>query len=169
MRQKDVPIFNNTYMMTGSYKRYDGFPTKHEKWLTILKREIVDGGVLGRILKADTMEDVYKMLKSCSFIGEFLAYQYTIDLNYCYEEAIHYVQDNFQDLQHRYGYSHFRLLPGHEPTLIDLQNSFCETDKYLRAKMPELRIGNVRIKQKYRPTDIPMQYGFPPKWGILNR
>lgn len=197
MRQKDVPIFSNAYMMTGSHKRYDGFPTKHEKWLTMLKREIVDGGVLGRILKADKMEDVYNMLKSCSFIGEFLAYQYTIDLNYspflnfsenefvkagigavrgikkcfysygsCYEDAIHFVQDNFHELQHRYGYCHFKLLPGHEPTLIDLQNCFCETDKYLRAKMPELRIGNVRIKQKYRPTDIPMWYGFPPKWGI---
>lgn len=196
-RQKDVPIFNNAYMMTGSHNRYDEFHTKHEKWLTMLKREIANGGVLGKILKADKMETVYETLKSCSLIGEFLAYQYTIDLNYspflnfsenefvkagigavrgikkcfysygsCYEDAIHFVQDNFQELQHRYGYCHFKSLPGREPTLIDLQNCFCETDKYLRAKMPELRIGNVRIKQKYRPTDIPMRYGFPPKWGI---
>lgn len=197
VRQKDVPIFNNAYMMTGSHKRYDEFPTKHEKWLTMLKREIVNGGLLGKILKSDKMEDVYLALKSCSFIGEFLAYQYTIDMNYspflnfsenefvkagigavrgikkcfcsygsCYEDAIHFVQDNFHELQQRYGFCHFKPLPGHEPTLIDLQNCFCETDKYLRAKMPELKIGNVRIKQKYRPTDIPMQYGFPPKWGI---
>ena len=65
------------------------------------------------------------------------------------EDAIWYVKEHFNDLQKRYGYTSFHPLLGHEPTLIDLQNCFCETDKYLRAKMPELRIGNVRIKQKY--------------------
>ena len=39
---------------------------------------------------------------------------------------------------------------GHPPTLIDFQNCFCETDKYLREKWLELIVGNVRIKQKYK-------------------
>lgn len=196
-RQKLFPIFNNAYMMTGSHRKYDDLPTKHEKWLTMLKKEIVDGGLLDEILKARHMKDIYNILKSCSFIGEFLAYQYTIDLNYspflsfsenefvkagigairgikkcfinygdCYEDAIYYVKDNFHKLQDLYGYNSFHELPGHSPTLIDLQNCFCETDKYLRVKMPELRVGNVRIKQKYKPTNRAIDYVFPPKWGI---
>lgn len=83
-----------------------------------------------------------------------------------YEDAIRYIQDNVGELRQRYGYTHFRPLPSHEPTLIDLQNCFCETDKYLRAKMPELLIGNVRIKQHYKETPKPIDFEFPPKWHI---
>lgn len=196
-RQLDCPIFNNAYMMTGSHKDYDYLPTKHEKWLTMVKKEMIDGGAFDDILNADSLEKVYDRLLSCSFLGGFLAYQYTIDLNYssylnfsensfvkagigairgikkcfrsygtCYEDAIHYIQDNFTELQLRYGYNSFLPLPGHPPTLIDLQNCFCETDKYLRAKMPELKVDNVRIKQKYKESSKKIQFYFPPKWNV---
>ena len=197
-RQRKYPIFNNAYMMTGSHHLYNYLPTKHEKWLTMIKQEIIDSGLIVDILNAKTMEDVFRLLQGCSFLGSFLAYQYTIDMNYspyinfsendfvkagigairgikkcflCYgnkcEDAIWYVKEHFNDLQKRYGYTSFHPLLGHEPTLIDLQNCFCETDKYLRAKMPELRIGNVRIKQKYMPHTDPIQFFFPPKWNIV--
>lgn len=196
-RQFDCPIFSNAYMMTGSHRKYDYLPTKHEKWLTMVKKEMIDGGVFDDILKADSLENVYKRLLECSFLGGFLAYQYTIDLNYspylnfsensfvkagigairgikkcfesygtCYEDAIHYIQDNFEELQSKYGYDSFLPIPGHSPTLIDLQNCFCETDKYLRAKMPELKVDNVRIKQKYRESSKIIQFFFPPKWDV---
>lgn len=196
-RQATCPIFSNAYMMTGSHKDYDNLPTKHEKWLTMIKKEMIDGGAFDDILLAKSMEDVYDRLLDCSFLGGFLAYQYTIDFNYspylnfsensfvkagigairgikkcfksygsCYEDAIYYVQDHFKELQLKYGYSEFRPLPGHDPTLIDLQNCFCETDKYLRAKMPELKVGNVRIKQKYKESPKKIQFFFPPKWNV---
>lgn len=196
-RQTYCPIFSNAYMMTGSHKKYDYLPTKHEKWLTMVKKEMIEGGGFDDILSADSMEEVYNRLLKCSFIGVFLAYQYTIDFNYspylnfsensfvkagigavrgikkcfknygsCYEDAIHYVKEHFQELQTRYGYCEFRPLPGHEPTLIDLQNCFCETDKYLRVKMPELKVGNVRIKQKYKEYPMGIHFYFPPKWKI---
>lgn len=196
-RQLNCPIFSNAYMMTGSHKDYDYLPTKHEKWLTMVKKEMIDGGAFDDILNADSLESVYNRLLACSFLGGFLAYQYTIDLNYspyldfsensfvkagigairgikkcfesygtCYEDAIYYIQNNFSELQHRYGYDSFQPLPGHLPTLIDLQNCFCETDKYLRAKMPELKVDNVRIKQKYKESPDKIQFYFPPKWGI---
>lgn len=83
-----------------------------------------------------------------------------------YEDAIRYIQDNIGELRKKYGYNHFRSLPSHEPTLIDLQNCFCETDKYLRAKMPELKVGNVRIKQRYAVHQGTIHFMFPPKWGV---
>lgn len=196
-RQQHCPIFNNAYMMTGSHKEYDYLPNKHEKWLTMVKKEMIDGGVFDDILCSKSMESVYNRLLKCSFLGSFLAYQYTIDLNYspylnfsedsfvkagigairgikkcfvnygsCYEDAIHYIQDNFCKLQSKYGYTTFRPLPGHPPTLIDLQNCFCETDKYLRAKMPELKVDNVRIKQKYKESSEKIDFFFPPKWNV---
>lgn len=83
-----------------------------------------------------------------------------------YEDAVIYTHDHFKELQERYGYTQFRSLPERELKLIDLQNCYCETDKYLRAKMPELKVGNVRIKQHYKPTHGAIKYFFPEKWGV---
>lgn len=196
-RQKSTPIFSNAYMMTGSHTIYNHLPTKHEKWLTMVQDEFIEKDLFESILKASSMKDVYELLHACSFLGSFLAYQYTIDFNYSpylnfsensfvkagigairgikkcfesygdnYEDAIYYVQDNFESLQERYGYNKFRPLPNHRPTLIDLQNCFCETDKYLRAKMPALKVENVRIKQKYKESQKSIHFLFPAQWNV---
>lgn len=83
-----------------------------------------------------------------------------------YEEAILYTQEHFKELQGKYNFTDFRPLPGRAPKLIDLQNCFCETDKYLRVKMPELKVGNIRIKQHYKPSSERLYFYFPDKWGI---
>lgn len=83
-----------------------------------------------------------------------------------YEDAIRYTHDHFSELQERYGFTCFHSLPGRELKLIDLQNCFCETDKYLRAKMPELKVGNVRIKQRFKPSSDKIDFFFPEKWDI---
>lgn len=83
-----------------------------------------------------------------------------------YEDSIRYTQDHFDAFQDKYGFTAFRPLPGREPKLIDIQNCFCETDKYLRAKMPDLKVGNVRIKQHYKPSSGRIEYYFPKQWGV---
>ncbi len=62
----------------------------------------------------------------------------------------------------------FQTLWGHRLQLIDCQNLFCEVDKYARVAYPEARgvSGRTRIKQKFRPQPDPIQYLYPPKWGI---
>lgn len=85
---------------------------------------------------------------------------------YTYEDAIKYTYDHLDQYRKRYGYSNFKSLFNREPTLIDLQNCFCETDKYLRVQMPELNLENTRIKQIYRPNRSPIEYYFPPKWEL---
>ena len=143
------------------------------------------------------MDEVFTLMEKCSFIGGFLAYQYTVDFNYSpyinfdensfvkagigairgikkcflsigeeYEDAIRYTFEHLDDYRKKFGYDDFKPLPGRVPHLIDLQNCFCETDKYLRAKMPELLVGNVRIKQRYKESSSPIDYEFPPKWNI---
>lgn len=83
-----------------------------------------------------------------------------------YEEAIYFIYENFDALQEKYGYTAFRPLPGRKPKLIDLQNCFCETDKYLRVKLPEIKVGNVRIKQNYKPSATGIDFCFPEKWRV---
>ena len=62
----------------------------------------------------------------------------------------------------------FRSLWGRRLQLIDCQNLFCEVSKYARVKHPEIEgaNGRSRIKQIYRPSDKPLAYWFPPKWGM---
>jgi hypothetical protein len=57
---------------------------------------------------------------------------------------------------------------GRDLQLIDVQNLFCEVDKYTRAAYPELagQAPQKRIKQRYSPNQDPLTAWFPPKWGI---
>ena len=196
-RQQTSPIFSNAYMMAGSHTDYKGIPNKHQVWLQMVEDRFIKGHGLRKVLSSKSMSDVYNQLRDYPLIGDFLAYQYTVDFNYSpyfnfdedsfvkagigavrgikkcfnsygniYEDAIRYTHDHFSELQERYGFTCFRSLPGREPKLIDLQNCFCETDKYLRAKMPNLRVGNVRIKQHYKPSSDRIEFFFPEKWNI---
>ncbi|ACK74156.1 conserved hypothetical protein (plasmid) [Gloeothece citriformis PCC 7424] len=62
----------------------------------------------------------------------------------------------------------FQSLWGRKLQLIDCQNLFCEVDKYARVKHPDIsgKSGRTRIKQKYSLTKSPINYWYPPKWGI---
>jgi hypothetical protein len=53
---------------------------------------------------------------------------------------------------------------------IDIQNLFCETDKYCRVRFPELASGRSRIKAgfKVNPTKATLPF-YPPKWGINDK
>ena len=62
----------------------------------------------------------------------------------------------------------FRSLWGRRLQLIDCQNLFCEVSKYARVRHPDVAGVNDRnrIKQVYRPSGGPVDFWFPPKWGI---
>ena len=62
----------------------------------------------------------------------------------------------------------FRSLWGRRLQLIDCQNLFCEVSKYARVRHPDVTGVNdrSRIKQVYRPSGDPVEFWFPPKWGI---
>jgi len=85
-----------------------------------------------------------------------------------YLEILRWVQHNFDELAEIYlGENNIRFLPGRNPTLADLQNCFCETDKYMRGL--GIRINGIkgeRIKKKFVPNSKKIDYFFPPKWGI---
>ena len=62
----------------------------------------------------------------------------------------------------------FPTLWGRPLQLIDIQNLFCEVDKYARVAHPEVSgiSGRTRIKQRHRPNGLGIQYSFPPKWKL---
>ena len=62
----------------------------------------------------------------------------------------------------------FPFLANRKLQLIDCQNIFCEVDKYLRVKRPDLNQKNARIKQNYKITPDEIKYTFPTKWGSVS-
>lgn len=65
----------------------------------------------------------------------------------------------------------FETLWGRRLQLIDCQNLFCEISKYARVAHPNIggSAGRTRIKQKYKFGGLPIDYWYPPKWGINGR
>jgi hypothetical protein len=83
------------------------------------------------------------------------------------EEVIFLVAKHQDEEFDRLGIRFERI--GNRPLqLIDCQNLFCETDKYARIVHPDVAgIGaRKRIKQQFRPNGEPVNYMFPPKWGL---
>jgi len=62
----------------------------------------------------------------------------------------------------------FESLGGRRLQYIDIQNIFCETDKYARIAHPEVQgiSGRTKIKQLFKRNDDPIDYFFPPKWKV---
>jgi 5-hmdU DNA kinase, helical domain len=81
--------------------------------------------------------------------------------------VIAWIRETSHDQFSRLGLE-FTDLWGRWPMPVDWQNVFCEVSKYTRATHPHVRgaSGRTRIKQQFRPTPEPIDYRFPPKWGL---
>ena len=62
----------------------------------------------------------------------------------------------------------FPSLWGRRLQLIDVQNLFCEVDKYARVKHPDIAgiSGRTRIKQRFKGSIERIEYFYPPKWNL---
>lgn len=190
------PIYSGAYIMPSGGKH--GEPRKHLNHLMLLRNMITDG-VPRKITRMGNMRDVFELLRSYPMIGDFLAYQYAIDLNYsalttfsemefvvpgpgardgikkCFKDlgglseadVIKMVTDR-QEAEFTRLEIDFKSLWGRPLQLIDCQNLFCEVDKYARYAHPSVVgiTGRTRIKQIFRSSSSPIEYWYPPKWGL---
>ncbi len=85
-------------------------------------------------------------------------------------EIIRLVQERQQECFAAVGIT-FPSLPGRPLQLIDVQNLFCEVDKYARVAYPQFVgvDGRCRIKQRFQPSAAMLSLWYPPKWGISGR
>lgn len=86
-----------------------------------------------------------------------------------YSDIVKWVHNNFEQLCEDYNIK-FKELPNHLPTVPDLSNCFCETDKYLRGmgvKTEGKEIDGKRIKQLFNENSNKIEYCFPSKWNVI--
>ncbi len=189
-------IYSGAYIMPSGQSF--GHDRKHRNHLALLGRMMADG-LPTRLAESASMESAFRQVRRYPGIGDFLALQYVIDVNYsqvtnfsemdfvvagpgavdgmrkCFADArgmsnadvIRLVAERQEVEFERLGLE-FLSLWGRKLQLIDCQNLFCEVGKYARVKHPDVtgNSGRRRIKQRFRPSPAPIQYWYPPKWGI---
>ena len=80
-----------------------------------------------------------------------------------YEDVIKYMYD-IQENEFKRLNLDFKYIRGRKLQYIDLQNLFCELDKYLRVKRPDLKSNRIKIKKKYIQNKGKIEYMLPLKW-----
>lgn len=189
-------IYSAAYIMPPGRRTY-GHVRKHQNHLELLE-SIMNDDFVNRLTEARNMQESFELLRNYPTLGNFLAYQYIVDLNYtevihfdemdfvvpgpgarrgmrkCFTdfgglnevELIKLVTDEQEREFERHGFE-FKSLWGRRLQLVDCQNIFCEVDKYTRVSHPDIcGGGRKRIKQKFRPDVEPINWYFPPKWGL---
>ena len=188
-------IYNPAYVMPPP-RQFQG--PKYQRHLELIKTLIIDD-VPSRLQQVAQLQQAFEILRSYSSIGNFLAYQLIIDLNY--SRHLNFSEDEFvvpgpgalrglrkcfqqvspakapaliqwttqrQDLEFKSRQLAWVNLYGRPLQLIDVQNIFCELDKYTRLLPTPLdeQDRHRRIKQYYRPTGQPLTANFPAKWHL---
>lgn len=74
-------IYSGAYIMT-SGKSIFGYDKKHENHLKLLEEYVIQSTLLECINLSSSLEDVYNTLLKIPTFGQFLAFQYAIDINY---------------------------------------------------------------------------------------
>ena len=86
-------------------------------------------------------------------------------VNLSNEDIIRYMY-NHQEEEFKRLNLDFKTIGNRKLQLIDIQNIFCELDKYCREKVPSLKSNRTKIKKKYTPKQTKIEYIYPPKWNI---
>lgn len=191
MHARKETLYSAAYMMPQPDYGAQGKWANHLSWLHYF---CCNGGPYLQLLSATSMQSAFSVLRAQRGLGDFLAFQFLIDLNYtpllnfdendfivpgpgaldgiskCFDgkvdpvQAIVYVTAN-QDREFAARGLNFQYLAGRRLHLIDCQNLFCEVDKYARVAHPDVATRRTKIKQSYKPSPRPpLPLMLPLKW-----
>ncbi|TVZ39763.1 hypothetical protein P886_4171 [Alteromonadaceae bacterium 2753L.S.0a.02] len=190
-------LYSNAYMMASGCKEFD-VTRKHHAHLLLLELMLKDAlperiseckrmseaysllldyPLIGRFLAYQYVTDI-----NYSELTNFKETEFTIPgpgardgIRKCFTSLGGLTEtDIIKMMADRQGHEFERLnLPfkriGRRPLqYIDIQNIFCEVDKYCRVAHPDISglSGRTRIKQKFKENPAKIDYFFPPKWKV---
>lgn len=85
------PIYTNAYMSCAN--KAFGYAKKHQNHLALIEKMVFKDNIVKRIIGAKRLEDVFLALVDYPLIGNFMAYQLTIDVNY--SEVVDFSENDF--------------------------------------------------------------------------
>ena len=86
-----VSIYNDAYISCAN--KAFGYDRKHDNHLALLNKIFNIDKSYTDIIKADTMEKAFKIIRSYPLIGDFMAYQLVTDINY--SDVVNWKEDEF--------------------------------------------------------------------------
>jgi len=189
--KENTAIYNNAYISCAN--KAFGFDSKHDNHLALLHKMFIEDKIYEKLKKCKTFKEAFEVIKQYPLIGNFMAYQLVTDLNYSsfynwddnsftvvgpgskrgvekvfgkvknYEQIIFETHKNQESDLARFKLN-FKYLKNHKLQTIDIQNLFCEFDKYCRVAKPELKSNRTKIKTKFKKNKEKVNYMLPPKW-----
>lgn len=190
-------VYGNAFILCAN--KVFGFDKKHQNHLALLERVFLKDRLDSNFLNTKSLKQLFERLRELPLIGDFMAYQLAIDFNYSEvfnfdendftvagpgakrgirkafistdqseAEVIFNMAANQGKEFKRLGIK-FEDLWGRPMHAIDCQGMFCELDKYCRIKLPELKSNRVKVKTRYKASNKPLDYFYPPKWGINDK
>jgi hypothetical protein len=85
------PIYGNAFILCAN--KAFGFDHKHLNHLALLQKVFVDDGIVDQLLACSSLASLFDLLKSLPLIGDFMAYQLAIDMNYA--EVFDFSENDF--------------------------------------------------------------------------
>lgn len=79
VRLSREPIYGNAFILCAN--KVFGFNEKHMNHLALLKM-IIEESIINEILNCKSLKEIYEVLIELPLIGEFMAYQISVDINY---------------------------------------------------------------------------------------
>ena len=183
-------IYNPAYIMPQPKGRWR---QKHRNHLELLKK-LKDEAFFSKLAASQNLQEIYQKLLAVESFGPFLAFQYSLDINYgphfcfpeeelvvagpgclrglrrCFEKPVKDPQAVLKEIA-KTADNYFDLLGlnfkklGQRPLMPgDCQNLFCELDKYARLWPTSKAFVKERPKQYYRPFEDSWRFGLPPAW-----
>ncbi|WP_027067138.1 nucleotide kinase domain-containing protein [Maribacter sp. Hel_I_7] len=86
-----VSIYSGAYIMTSGRSKF-GYSKKHRNHLKLIEH-MFDDGFVNKVSNSISLENLFNILKEYPTIGNFLAYQYAIDINY--SEVVNFNEMDF--------------------------------------------------------------------------
>jgi hypothetical protein len=86
-----VSIYSGAYIMTSGRSKF-GHSKKHRNHLMLIEH-MFDDGFTEKVSSSISLENLFNILKQYPTIGNFLAYQYAIDINY--SEVVNFDEMDF--------------------------------------------------------------------------
>ena len=86
-----IKIYNDAYISCAN--KAFGYDRKHDNHLALLNKMFNEDKIQNKIVKCETMEEAFNIIKSYPLIGNFMAYQLVTDINY--SEVVNWKEDEF--------------------------------------------------------------------------
>ena len=89
--KKDGPIFGNTFILCAN--KAFGYEEKHLNYLALVEQMFKKDRLAWRVEKIKSLKKLFELLRTYPLLGNFMAYQIAIDLNY--SEVVNFSENDF--------------------------------------------------------------------------